>query len=361
VTSRPARVCLLGPDPANEGGMPAVVRDLLSSPLAEEFDLDVLPTYRPNDVAATVRAFPGVLARLAGFCLGSGPRLVHVHSAVRGSLYRKSVCTLLVRALRRPVLVHVHAGADDIDEFVARLGPVRRRAFAVALRRADRVLSVSRAGGERLTRHFGLRGVTVVPNAAPRVEPGPPPGEAGARILYLGGFEDPAKGGASLVAALPEMRERAPEADVVLAGPGEPTADEAAALRGAGARWAGWLGPEDKRDAFVRAAVVVFPSLSEGLPVALLEAMAHGRAIVATRVGGMPEVLTDGADARLVPPGDGDALAGAVASLLADPVERDRLGAAARERAERLNADEVAGRLGALYRGLLGGPRGRGR
>ena len=62
----------------------------------------------------------------------------------------------------------------------------------------------------------------------------------------------------------------------------------------------------------------MFPSRSEGLPVSLLEALANGRAIVATSVGGMPEVLTDGVDALLVPGGDAPALADAVCALSGD-------------------------------------------
>jgi glycosyltransferase involved in cell wall biosynthesis len=146
----------------------------------------------------------------------------------------------------------------------------------------------------------------------------------------------------------------APGAGIVLAGPGEPSPVDRRRIEQAGARWTGWLDAEAKRRAFAAAGVVALPSLSEGLPVTLLEAMAHGRAIVATRVGGMPEVLTDGEDARLVAPGDGPALVAALVALLDDPGERDRLGAAARRRAERLNADEVSGRLEALYAELLG-------
>jgi glycosyltransferase involved in cell wall biosynthesis len=103
-----------------------------------------------------------------------------------------------------------------------------------------------------------------------------------------------------------------------------------------------------------RCDIFVLPSVSEGLPVALLEAMSWGRAIVATKVGGVPEVLSDGVDGVLVEPRRPEELAGEVASLVADESRRARLGDAARARAERLNADEVCGRLDAVYRELAG-------
>jgi glycosyltransferase involved in cell wall biosynthesis len=80
--------------------------------------------------------------------------------------------------------------------------------------------------------------------------------------------------------------------------------------------------------------VFVLPSRTEGLPLALLEAMAAGRACVATKVGGVPEVVADGVTGVLVAPGDPAALAAAVQALLADPVLRRRLGTAARAQVE---------------------------
>jgi glycosyltransferase involved in cell wall biosynthesis len=104
----------------------------------------------------------------------------------------------------------------------------------------------------------------------------------------------------------------------------------------------------------------VLPSVSEGLPVVLLEALALGRAVVATRVGGIPEAIRDGVEGALVEAGDAAALAHAIAALAEDPERRARLGRAALQRAAELGRDEAAyGPLDALYRGLVGGCRVR--
>lgn len=340
--------------------MPAVVRDLLDSPLGRRWRMQAIATYRGPGLARQARVFPAALVRLAGWCLGRGPRLVHIHAAVRGSFYRKAVCVAVARAARRPIVFHVHAGGPDIADFDARLGPRRRAVFRQCLKRVDRVLSVSRAGAAELERCFDARDILVVPNAAPTIErPPPPPDRTPDRtgVLYLGGFDDPAKGGAVLVAALDALLLAAPGVRVTLAGPGtEPAALASLRAREPSVRWAGWLDGSAKQTAFAEADVVVFPSVSEGLPVALLEAMAYGRAIVATRVGGMPEVLADGEDGCLVAPEDPGALAGALGALVADPAQRLRLGAAARASAQRLNADAVVGPLEAVYEELLGSP-----
>jgi glycosyltransferase involved in cell wall biosynthesis len=85
-----------------------------------------------------------------------------------------------------------------------------------------------------------------------------------------------------------------------------------------------------------RAAVVVLPSHREGLPMVLLEAMARGRAVVATPVGGIPSLVEGGVTGLLVPPGDADSLRHAIERLLADPDLRRRLGEAARARVSEL-------------------------
>ena len=85
-----------------------------------------------------------------------------------------------------------------------------------------------------------------------------------------------------------------------------------------------------------RARMFVQPSLSEGIPLTVLEAMARGLPVVATRVGGLPEVVVDGETGLLVPAADPPALAQAVLSLWRDPDAAGRMGEAGRKRVERV-------------------------
>jgi len=102
--------------------------------------------------------------------------------------------------------------------------------------------------------------------------------------------------------------------------------------------------------------VYLMTSEFEGLPLALLEAMAAGRAVVVTAVGGIPEAVTDGETGVVRRFGDVEGLAGAVADLLADPERRAALGAAARRRvAESFGIERMAAELEAIYRQAVGG------
>jgi glycosyltransferase involved in cell wall biosynthesis/O-antigen/teichoic acid export membrane protein len=102
-------------------------------------------------------------------------------------------------------------------------------------------------------------------------------------------------------------------------------------------------------------AFTVLPSLTEGMPNAVLESLAHSRAVVASAVGGVPEILGHGGGV-LVPPGDPEALAGAMSALLADPVMAARLGAEGRAMVHNLfGVERMAQETLRLYQGLLSG------
>lgn len=347
------RVLHLGPDPGIPGGMAAVLRGLLRSPLAERYELESVPTYRGPQPLGRVLVFCMALLRLTSWSLRRRGRIVHVHATVRGSLYRKSVCVLLATALRRRVVLHVHSGAGDITAFRASRGRLSLLLFRSAFAVADTVLAVSAASAEALVRAYGLTGVEVVPNAAPPVvevarEPGLPGAEVG--VVYLGGFANAAKGGDVLLEALELATERAPALRVTLAGPGAlPPAGRLLVERGPAVGWAGWLGPDEKDELMRTAEVFVLPSRSEGLPIALLEAMAYGLACVATGVGGVPEVMTDGREGLVVAPEQPAVLAGGLCRLAGDPELRTRLSESAQAAAARLDPAIVADRLDAIY------------
>ena len=103
--------------------------------------------------------------------------------------------------------------------------------------------------------------------------------------------------------------------------------------------------------------VFVLASRQEGLPVVLMEATSVGMPIVATAVGGVPQVLTDGTDGLVVAPGDPVALAAAIERLAADPGLRERLGRAAHERSAMFDVAAACRQIEEIYRRLAGVPR----
>lgn len=226
-----------------------------------------------------------------------------------------------------------------------------RAAWHVVRRCIDRHIAVSQAVARQWHEVLGVpaRRIRVVPNTVHagnrcRAAGAPPPGwpvrRAGQSVALTVARLDPQKGHATLLDALVRL----PEVHLVLAGTGpERGALEAlASILGVADRVT-FLGERDDVRTLLRwADVVVLPSHYEGLPLALLEALHAGRPVVATAIGGIEDVVTDGVTGRLVPPGEATALAVAVADVLAHPVEAARLGAAGRARADAHGSPEAA-------------------
>jgi glycosyltransferase involved in cell wall biosynthesis len=219
------------------------------------------------------------------------------------------------------------------DLVLARKAPWLARRI---LRRAQLVVAASNALAED-ARALGAVAVQVIPAGvdvpASVGRPEEPP-----HVLYAGRLSAE-KGIATLAAAAAGL-------PLVVVGDGP--------LRELLPQASGFVAPSELGGLYERAAVVVAPSLREGYGVVAREAMAHGRPVVASAVGGLAEAIEDGVTGLLVPAGDADALRAALERLLADARLRERLGVAAREHARtHFSRDAEATALLAAYAELL--------
>jgi glycosyltransferase involved in cell wall biosynthesis len=176
-----------------------------------------------------------------------------------------------------------------------------------------------------------------------------------ADFLYIGMLRD-LKGVDVFIAAMAELSKTHPDARAHIVGAGE-AADEERYKRmvmGAGlAERVRFHAPMPAREAFSLARTIVVPSRAESMPYIVLEATAAGMPIIATNVGGIPEIL-DGEDDRLVPPGDAAALSAAMLRSLEDPAGmRGEADARARSIGERFSLLTMAGEVERLYREAL--------
>jgi len=232
------------------------------------------------------------------------------------------------------------------------------------LRRVDGVIGVSRGILEIYRRSGllnGVRSTQVVYNVPPLSAP-PPPSEVEALrerlslrrrrvVLYVGKFS-PGKGSADLLAAAGSVASRCPDATFVFVGEGKLETDGTADIRR--------LGPLPNREVlclYPLADVVVVPSIvPDALSRVILEAMAASRPVIATRVGGTPELVVHDVSGLLVERGDRKELAEAIATLLDDPARRRRLGEAAREHiVRRFSSDQTVEQLITVYAGTRSG------
>ncbi|MGH2635731.1 MAG: glycosyltransferase family 4 protein [Actinomycetota bacterium] len=315
---------------------------------------------RPAGVARTY-AFPQGRPRAAGSALffAAAPLLAVAIASRRGpaaivcqSPYEAAGAVMLVRVLPRRlrprVVVELHGdwrSASRLYGGAARraLASLADRSAAAAIRRADRVRVVGRFT-EELARATGWRGPIDRFPAFSEYElflgelSVDPPDEPS--VLFVGALEA-VKGVDVLLEAWPAVRMAVPSCRLTIAGEGSMAGTVRSwAAEEPGVLVAGAVPREDVRRLIDAATLIVLPSRSEGLGRVVLEAFGRARPVVASRVGGIPELVVDGANGLLVPPGDRMALAGAIVRLLEDREIASTMGA--RARVEALERDPAA-------------------
>jgi glycosyltransferase involved in cell wall biosynthesis len=346
-------IVVLGTACSTRGGVSAVIASHLAAGLAERWPLVHLATHGDGGRWTKLRLALAALLRFLWMVAAGEVRLVHVHSASDASFLRKAAFIAVALAARLPVIFHLHGGGF-FDFYRDRCGPLRRLLVRFLLNRVDRIVTLSEEGARRIAGITGNPRVSVLPNMVDmRAFRATPHQGEGAELLFLGRL-DPTKGVDELLQAGAKLRARFPRLRLVIAGAGDVRAVEARAtvLGIADAvELPGWVVGERKQALLERASVFVLPSHVENMPVSVLEAMAAGVPVVATRVGAIPEVVEHGVTGLLVPPRDAAALALALETMLADPQRCRRMGAAARARAQRhYSVEQVMPRLEAIYR-----------
>jgi len=277
----------------------------------------------------------------------------------------------------RPEIVHIHDSAAQVPALLAISGMGRPRPRVIVTRRTDvavggplrtflyrrlcdRVICVSQAVRQRmLDAHVPAKLLWVIPDfvdcrhfdpAAVTTEREPRP-----TVLSVGRMTRE-KGHTVLVRAMLIVAKAIPEVRLLVCGQGEREADLKKQTETEGLSEAvTFLGfAPDVRPSLNASDVFVMPSLSEGLGVAAIEAMAMAKPVVASRVGGLPESVVDGETGLLVPPGDGPALAAAIIALLRNSDLAQAMGRAGRQRAlAQFDRGRVLDRVLALYHEVM--------
>jgi glycosyltransferase involved in cell wall biosynthesis len=283
----------------------------------------------------------------------------------------------------RPVILHTHLVHADFYGLVAgRLAgvpvlastkhgfnPFRSgRAFAAADRGLGRLLDLHVAISGGLARYLEETegfpaGSFEVVHYGIVAGPEPPPPPVAPRIAVVGRLI-PIKGHDVLLEAVARLAPGLPGLEVEIAGAGPLDAELRARASALGVDGVvRFLGHRPAGDVMEQAAIVAVPSFGEGFGMVALEAMERGRAVVASDVGGLPEIVVDGVTGVLVPPADPGALASALGALAGDPDRARALGAAGRARVhEAFTQERCTSRTEELYRAVLrrkGRPEGR--
>lgn len=350
-------VVMLGTDFTAPGGISSVLSSYRAAGLFSDGKVRFIPTYTSAGALAKLGAAVRALGQVLGLALQPGIGVVHVHSASRGSFWRKAVFLVLGRMFGARTIFHLHSGEFPVfyhDE----CGAFAKGVVRWVLRHSDRVVVLTQGWVAAIQAIEPAVKVVVLGNP---VEVPAQVGGARARreqeVLFLGRLREK-KGVFDLISAFGKVADAFPDARLVLAGDGDAGPIMAAAKRAGVAERVdvpGWVEGARKAALLERAAVFVLPSYFEGLPIGVLEAMAHACPVIASRVGGIPDVIVHGQDGWLFEAGDETTLAGLLRLALGDRDVAAQVGAHAREVVRaRFEQGEVTAGLRALYAELEG-------
>lgn len=336
-------IVMVGPSPDSHGGIASMVATWKQAGIFERWSIIYIETHVEGTSFAKLRVGCIALARLAILLISKRVACIHLHVARHTSFWRKSIFALAALLMRRPVLLHFHSGGfpafyhDDCNYF-------QKHAVRFILNRADRLIVLSQSWREILRPISSNDRITVIKNFL--VLPPAIPSDATRnkhQILFLGRLNRD-KGFFDLLEAIGPLCAEFPSLTLVCGGTGnkEEIKKRIQQLNIENhVKLLGWISGSPKHTWLSDASFYVLPSYIEGIPMGVLEAMAWGTPVVASKIGGIPDIIEDGRDGLLIEPGDIAGLRDAMRKLLQDSDMRKRMGLAARNKIECDFSDEA--------------------
>ena len=246
--------------------------------------------------------------------------IIHIHMSYKGSFYRKYYVTKLCKKYGKKVIVHLHG--SEFKDFYNN-GDQKRKSMIVELFTiTDCTIVLGEQWKQFINKIAPQSNVVVINNAVHIPEIGEKE-ESQERVLLFLGALIKRKGMQDLLKALNKMQQNGINGwHMLIAGSGE----EEVALKEyvkknsleEQVEFLGWINKDKKNDLLMKSDVLILPSYNEGLPMAILEAMSYGLAIVSTDVGSINEAVNNGLNGYVYNPGDVEALERIITKLVAD-------------------------------------------
>lgn len=351
------QIVMVGTSLDLQGGVAAVIAIYRENGFFQRWGVGYIPT---NCAGSTMRkTIYSLFAALQflGLLLRGGGEVVHVHTSSYFSFWRKSLFLAPAFLFRRSVIVSLHGGG--FREFYSNTcGPIGRWWIRTVMRKAACFIVLTDGWKQWVLSVAPEANVYIIPNVCPDSaysEISRSDNDAAKRILFLGRLEKE-KGFNDLLLAVARIRNRVPGVRLICGGAGDEN-EVKNWIRTAGVgdlvELQGWVSGMAKYECFKHAALLALPSYVENLPMVIIEAMAAALPVVATTVGGIPDVIESGKEGLLVQPGNVDELADAIVRLMHDQAMRKSMGCNARQKYEKNYSPQcVIPQLELIYKGL---------
>lgn len=340
------KVLVLATSRRTHGGISSVVMAHEMADEWEKYSCRWIATHRNGSMAVKLLYLMTGMATYLWYLPWS--KTVHMHIGEAPSARRKSLFMRLAKLTGKKTIVHFHA-FDTASTIEGPYSSVYKKLFDDA----DRVVVLSKMWKQAVCSTFELGDkMRVLHNPCPRIADNS--GEVQKKnIILSAGVVSPRKGYHDLIRAFAIIAHKYPQWKLVFAGSGEIDNGKAIA-RESGienqVEFPGWVAGSEKDRLFRETSIFCLPSYAEGFPMAVLDAWAYGLPVIATPVGGLPDIVHDNEDILLFQPGDTNTLAAQLERLIGDTELRHRIETASRKFAnEDFNITTIGSCLGNIY------------
>jgi glycosyltransferase involved in cell wall biosynthesis len=349
------KIVMLGTSMNANGGIATVIGIYSDAGLFADSNICYLPTHCSGTITEKIAIAARTTYKFILLLLRDEVELVHIHTATGISFWRKTFFLNLAFLFKVKTILHIHSG--HFPEFYSsQRSKINKACIRRILAKVQKIIVVSTSLAQVIRAITERDDISVVHNPI-RFADQNEDGRTENTILFLGHLQGK-KGIDDLIYAMEKVSQAVPDAKLMLCGDGDlQHANELLAALNLReyVDVTGWLESDEKMALLRRAAVYVLPSYAEGMPMSILEAMAVGLPTIATTVGGIPEAITHQKEGLLYEAGDRETLAQYLIFLLEAPMQRKKMGIAARQRAQsEFSVAKSITQLNQIYATLIG-------
>ncbi len=325
------KICMVVPDRLVKGGIASVVNGYREHDFGGKCEVSYIESYRNGSKwEKLAKALKGYLLFFREMILNK-PDIVHIHSSFGPSFYRKMPFIYMACFRGVPVINHIHGA--EFETFYLKASDRKKRRIRKVYGKCTMLIALSEEWKRNLESVVSPEKITVIENYCKI--PDLSGTEKKKQILFLGEIGK-RKGCYDIPEIYGRVLEKGERLPLIMAGDGELAEvkklfEDRDLLESVS--FPGWVRGADKDKCLKESGIFLFPSYYEGMPMAVLEAMAYGMAIVTTRVGGIPHLLEDGGSGYLCEPGDIEGLSKRLLELSKDGDKRRKMGERARQKA----------------------------
>lgn len=277
-------------------------------------------------------------------------QIIHIHGASYHSFFRKRIFIFIGHAFKKKIIYHVHGGEFHI------FSAAHKKVVAATLKKVDCIITLSQYWKDFFEKEFQHPNVKILPNVIPDRVYNERNIKLPLHALFLGTLGEK-KGIYDLLQVLAMHKDEFAGKLILHVGGNGETDKVQHYIESEGiqhiARFEGWVSGEKKTKLLTQCHFYILPSYVEGLPISILEAMSYQMPILATPVGGIPEVVKDGINGFLDEPGNHERLYQHIHFLLNHPSLIKKMGDQSYEMAKPHFAEEVKKQLEKIYLELL--------